>query len=187
MGKVFYGNDYGYAWSRLGSTLIMIKGEPCVVSKIEKGKIFGASKFSGHYLEAPSEEVDLTPPRIGYVNTPEGARYCFRMPSRHYKQGLDSKNFKGPIGLKYYSMPVILALMNRYPPALTVADQIVNGEGSSGAFCKDFALSGKQGNLNLNFRGKKCGTASWNKLSQGLNYQLHEDYSYLQEMLEESL
>lgn len=137
------------AQMRLRNTVVLYKGKPVVVTSVQHGRgedegpmrvliqdlpinLAKAEPFDrGLRLEDEKAErkyisskyFDIAPFPLGYVNSPDGAFYCARLPNRVQKQGLCAENFSGKLNngmsvnwqtfLKCKETPAMIA--NNYP------------------------------------------------------------------------
>lgn len=194
MEKLHYQGDWDYAGTRLRDTVVRYEGEPVYVFSVSEentAKIQVMGKGSQPYQWVPLDCLDLSPVPLGYTNTPSECSYTSRMPTRHYKQGLNGVNLDtGNAGssVSFTSPCLYKTVMNNYPKIVDCFESIVVGESISRAFSRNFALTlGALSGLSLLFRGKEVGEITWNHEAQQPNYTLNNRYSYLQEMLEEEL
>ena len=191
MSIVNYGNDFEYANSRLSGTVVRIKEKPVYVSHVleDSGVAEGYFTLTNEPFECDLCELFLPPVPLGYVNTKEGCTFGQRIPTRHYKQGLNGSNFYGrEFRPGYKNVDTARTILGLYPSPMEVAEYVLNGEVSSKAFSRNFALAaGSKSSLNLMFRSQQVGKVTWNDEIKNLNYHLSDKAMYLQEMLEESI
>lgn len=103
-----YGNDAGYAGTRLDQTVVRLKnGTPVFIHRVGGVKnvyYCKLSKYNGdrdRWDKCKLDDLDLTPVKLGYVNL-EGfdAGYCVRVPKRNdWRQGMRRANIKFLTGM----------------------------------------------------------------------------------------
>jgi hypothetical protein len=84
-----YGEDYGYAMSRLEGTVVKHGGLPVIVLGITNNGVAKLCKLSDNNpFIAKAVDLDCTPVTLGYVNRDGYSLYASRVPARRYRQGL---------------------------------------------------------------------------------------------------
>ena len=152
------------------SSIIRYKGEPVYVRDVLQAAKRFYLKISN--LDNLNEQrnvllisrfLDFTPVPLGYCNTPTGAVYLSRKPSRNYRQGLHHNNvhFKGLMYEDNYfgrigSMadPVLVPTIKGDYPSIRKAVDFVQGAKISCAFSRVGAISPEGEVL---FRGQVVG------------------------------
>lgn len=91
-----YGDDWSYANSRLGETIVRLKGVPVYIFQVGPGMSVKYSKLEE--IDNPSfclvDDLDLKPVPLGYCNYNKNACYLARIPMRRdWRQGLRRGNF----------------------------------------------------------------------------------------------
>lgn len=90
-----YGDNVEYARTRLLGTIVTYKGEPVNITAVvndRKGVTCSYVSFEEEGV-CPVDNLDLTPLKLGFVNTPYGTGFLSRMPKRHdWRQGLRDQN-----------------------------------------------------------------------------------------------
>lgn len=192
MTYVNYGEDYSYAKSRLSGTVVMAKSKPVFVEDVNTGNghILANDLLNSIMVEIELKDLDLSPVKLGYVNGHLGASYANRLPCRYWKQGYNNDNviFKG----KHYgvvSRNFAETMIGSYPSSMQCANLIMNEEVNCIAFSKDFCLSNlhEGHSLGLIYRTKLVGKAVVNPEMEEINYVLSDKYSFLQELLGETI
>jgi hypothetical protein len=106
---------------RLRQTVVLYKGDPVLITDVKRGdtkedilrvlfqplpvnKGAEMKRFDPFAEKVAPEEAkrkyisskhfDISPFKLGYVNSPKGAFYCSRLPNRVQKQGLCQENFQ---------------------------------------------------------------------------------------------
>lgn len=183
-----YEDDWDYAESRLNNTLVRLGNLPYFVHNIccETGRVEGFLTYEREHAACDLYDLNLEPVPLGYCNTPEGSAYGQRLPTRHYKQGLNGTNyFAKEFRLMADSAHTAKTILGLYPDPMEAAEYVMNKEVKSRAFSRDFALGYKRKDtMSLLFRSHECGTVTWNDEKINLNYHLSDQAQYLQEMLE---
>ncbi len=192
MEKLHYQGDWDYAGTRLRDTVVRYGGEPVYVYSVDEdgmAEIQTMSKSNEPHKRVPMEDLDLSPVPLGYSNTTRGCSFTSRMPTRHYKQGLNGVNMQcRPSGVNHTSRSLYKTIMGIYPTVRDCFEALTTDEVDSISFSRNFALfQGLNGVMGLYFRNKKVGRFLWNHSAQQANYTLDNRYQYLQEMLEEEL
>lgn len=187
-----YGKDYEYASTRLDGTLVRLAGtgEPVMVQTVSVlGTVtvtpYGKSRDTHEYY-VKLDELDVHPVPLGYVNCGGDATYISRMPMRRdYKQGLRGNNAWSS-GRNFDALPhaaVRNCIMGRYPTFEKA--------------WKDVQIGPNAVRMKMLAWGRR-----WAVRSDGVIYYRGEEivgqvvdgkpmllagYTYLQELLEESL
>lgn len=173
---------------RLRNSVIMLGKRPVYINQVRDDRSLRAILLrTGEAIDIPPEEFDklnLEVPAMGYVNSPKGAYYVKRNPSRMYKQGitLDNVRFLGAIQHENPLMTKGFACMlqNVYP---TFDEAVRKSSGNPfrshpTAFHKMFAVHGS----NLFYKGQAIGNVRPDK-----TYRLSAGKEYLREIVEEVL
>lgn len=85
--------DVEYAKSRVLNTFIRHNGKLWYVDHITDGGEFRLYNNGGELLKDRINNIDLSPPELGYFNTDLYCHYCFRIPKRRdWKQGIRRSN-----------------------------------------------------------------------------------------------
>jgi hypothetical protein len=87
-----YGNDYEYANSRLAGTILCPNGRPVYVKEVCPDGVYVRDFISGECLKLEYDQMDVTPPELGFFIIGEELFHLSRMPVRRYKQGLTYDN-----------------------------------------------------------------------------------------------
>lgn len=191
---------------RLRGTVVLYEGEPFYVRDVQRPqtKEDGILRVIGNLLPLSGKEMfeergemkkfissknfDIGAFRMGYVNSPAGAFYCTRLPSRQQKQGLSGDTFqavtnkgaKVPFTTFTTTKEVVNMVKNDYP-SFAVAQKAL-GKVPAVAFSRDFCLE-KDEILeelqHLFHKGTKVGAIL------GGNLVLGKKFACLKESLEE--
>lgn len=119
-----YGEDYGYASTRILGTIVRLKdGNPVYIQHMnERGQCWAIPIEKEWMIEnavqVHLDDLDLRPVRLGYVNTGGNASYFQRIPMRRdWKQGLRQENCTSN-SYRLFSIPMVdlkNCIINRYP------------------------------------------------------------------------
>ena len=171
---------------RLAESLVMYKGKPFYITEYDMAE----NRVSGFFpytdkaarFTLPSVNLDIRPPRLGYVNYRGNAIYVSRYPVRRYKQGIHSQNITfsamADKGRLLRSPEFSQALMGDYPYFNGALRSLSSN--TSVAFNRHWALQKEAEGVHLMYRGNPVGLYKDNKL------KLIEDYQYLKEAMEEA-
>ena len=128
----YYGKDYSYARERLSQTLVCLNdGTPAYIKNVmEDGKVYYSllTDLDGE-KEGKLSDIDLTPIKLGWVNTNRGIAYTTRVPARKWKQGLSMDIFyivyRGDkVNLAFPSSYLIDTVKNNYPSYKSIKETI---------------------------------------------------------------
>lgn len=107
-----YNNDAGYAESRIKGTIVTHEGQPVKVSGVTGGDGGSEPVAVVHDLKGENKfmvnlsDLDLCPPKLGFVNYEATTSYVCRKPMRRdYKQGLRNQNLTTEFGYNIQSIP----------------------------------------------------------------------------------
>ena len=120
----------------------------------------------------------IRPPRLGYVETPDGVTYVYRKPARRIRQGVsqDTITFGGRREVRISSKPFAMMLLGRYA---TFEEALKTNKPT--AFDYDWAVCGKR--RILFYKGVRVGTVG----ADSKELSLSDEYTYLKESLDESV
>lgn len=157
-------DDPEYARTRLAGTMVFLHGEPVYVDSIcsEGTAVYKILEENAPYNEIHFTELDLTPPKLGYVNTLKKVEYFTRWPSRQWKQGFRfsqiSYGFSSEFSL--FSDPFKRTIKGIFPKIQECIENVANKEKKSQAFDRYFCISDEEQDdfLGLWFRNKFIGT-----------------------------
>lgn len=189
---VSYAEDPSYAASKLGDSLVSYNGFPHQVLEVTGRGIAIVRDMVQHInRDVPLADLDLTPFRLGYMNSNRMAHYLMRIPSRQWRQGLRSGliySATGGGGRDVYRDPVAFINMVRgiYPTPDDALDMLANDEADACAFSRSFALvrsSHKKPRFFLHWKGRQVGEARMG--DRRIDFALDKSFEYLSEMLEE--
>lgn len=138
-------DDIDYARSRLSGTVVFHKGSPVYVYNVhswDEVEVASCGRYSIHYY-CPFNELDLNPPKLGFVNTDYQCQYLVRDPARQWKQGfrqnqISREGFRTP---NINSVEMSNMYRNVYPSLDNCIELLSCGEAESQAFHKLFAIS----------------------------------------------
>lgn len=188
---VSYVEDPSYASSKLGDSIVSYNGFPHQVLEVSsRGLTVIRDMIGNTNREVGLEDLDLTPFKLGYMNSGRMAHYLMRIPSRQWRQGLRTgliySYTGGGLGIFRDPMGFVNMVRGVYPSPGDVFDMLVNDEVDSYAFSRSFRLSKsthKKPRFFLSWKGRQVGEATMG--DRRLNIKLAKDYEYLSEMLEE--
>ena len=189
---VDYSSDPLYANERLNDTVVMKDNKPVYIYRVNPN---GEVLYNPiHRMDQPErscqlKDLNLLPVKLGYCNLPRNCTYTYRTPSRRYRQGLRNIQFKRLAGvrdnLRVISNEMINTYMGIYPTVENCLELIECNEVKSQAFSRHFALKEKQLNgFSLTYKDKLIGHI---KYDRGIDINLFDDYSYLNELLENEI
>lgn len=198
MSVVDYGKDWEYASTRIRNTLVRYGVNPFYVLNVKRkpkgsgGVAFGINTYTKEEKKILLEDLNLTPVPLGYVNFTQGVILAQRTPSRYWKQGLDRTNLRHSFNIAIDSIPLAKTILGLYPTHFEVFEEVVNGEVVERAFSRDFSFSfveeeNKEMKVNLKYREKLVGKVSCNNGGKNVNFFLNEKFSFLGEVLENSI
>lgn len=132
---------------------------------------------------------------IGYVNYGQQAIWWFRKPIKQYRQGLKKdqmavimpNGYHPDLDMSFtFSKPVVNMLENSYPSVSEIKSHIRNGEATSIAFHKDFALAWDKlhNDFIIEYRGKAVGVGLDPEVK---SFRLIAEHQHLNEALQEAL
>lgn len=187
MSKVCYGDDYIYAGTRIIDTLVMTEDQrPLYIVYRDGKKFLGQDVMSKEESYYDLEDLDFTPHQLGFVNIKKGTTFTSRSPARHYRQGLCPNNFQSwDYMMNPFNQQVYKTILGIFPSCYECYELVKSGFISQ-AFSRNFRLI-RGDMVSLDFRGETVGTVSPNHDTGNVNYVLSDDFSFLQEMLEEEI
>lgn len=169
--------DLDFARGRLERTVINISGRASLVLEVQgHDQILhykDLEEFEYGTIPITSPEVEFVPPKLGYVQRPEGWRFFSRMPERRWKQGIPFDMF----GIRYDDQKGCVRI-----------GKSLNGKFASYNVAKEaripvaFSLNFAVDRLYLHYKGEVVGTVN----PEG-EPSLSPNYIYLREYLEECL
>lgn len=183
-----YQGDWRYARTRLNGSIVSLKQTPVYVMDVGLRGAQCIEMTSGREVFCELDSLDVSPIKLGFLNTPNGITYMSRVPKRNdWRQGLR----RGNTGFTYnpnllsidpedrvFSRSLRDVIKGKYPQfrsALTY----VKDKGQSRAFHRHWAVDK---NLNVLYRGgNRVGSVVGGKPV------LKGKFSYLSEYLEECL
>lgn len=203
MKYVSYAHDFPYADTRLRGTIFLTKKDkvPIYVKKvdIECGHVYCLNLLTHKDFVYPYEDVDMVPPKVGYVHQSLGLGvdtfFAERTPARYYKCGLNQRNVRGRIynknntfGVDPSSSPFVKMLLGKYPKAVDSIERLVVGEAKMLPLSYNWAtlVGDNVKNLKLLYRNHVVGDVKWNDHGD-VNYQLAKDYDFLDTVMEKEL
>lgn len=180
------------ARDRLSDTVIYNpRGEPFRAEAFTEDpngglRVMGTDLVVKRVAEYALNECQFMQYNLGYMNTPSGAVYVYRIPVRKYRQGLHFENVNIGAYMNWrdtITKPYFIDMMMRKYPSLREAQDSLqaNKECESVAFHPRMALSRDDlGLYFLLYKGKRIG---WSDTDE---FRLPSDFSYLRESLNES-
>ena len=190
-----YGNDVGYARSRLEGTIILHNsGTPVSVDRVSRSEDRKGIVIYSHDIvdpmttyNSPIEDFNFEPVRMGFCESKVGLAFLTRVPKRNdWRQGLRANNYQsvwGPDARMVGMRQLKRSIMNRYPPLEYCCDESICMQVSK-PFSRDFAVSYNGHDEKLDLLYKWFG-----KVGDVLNYQpiLSPEFEYLNGPLEEAV
>lgn len=187
--SISYGDDFAYAASRLNESVVVHSetNTPVYIQRVDdEGNWLGQNAL-GKRAVGRVENLDLTPVKLGYVNSTTYASYIQRRPERRYRQGFRQSsmhNLSDTPGVRILSPELASTIRGIYPTLEMCIDRVENGEATTQAFSREFAVSRKlQKGYTLLFKDKVVGWVDCNDNVQ--TFGLDNKYEYLSEMLTE--
>ena len=185
-----YEGDSSYGEDRCCNSIVSLGGEPFwYLYYSAYDGIRGRHILTGEELYFSREAFDPTPVHIGYMNGKGFTKYLSRLPIRQWKQGLRSANMAilGEDGTitTYLGEDVCSskafydAYMGRYPSLPTIIGRNYKHK----AFSREYAAKQDGKELKLVRRGFEVGLIN----PYSAQIELHKDYSFLQDEVEEIL
>lgn len=138
-----YDKDYEYAHSRLVNTIVRNGKHPVLVKAVRgDGSVITETIITERRRECALEDLDLSSPPLGYINTPRGVQYIARKPMRRdWRQGLRSNNMVVLGGRRSEVTPrMIYAAIRGVYPTLAEAMERSMIDGISVAFSREWAV-----------------------------------------------
>lgn len=191
----WYGNDLNYADSRIRNTIVKTPDQPLLVERFaeqedDAGNVkrlaLGFGLDSEDLVSVPTDDIDLTPFRLGYVNKYSRAIYIVKVPKRQdWRQGLRLEQLQSLSGvaIKYLNNRDLRhMLMNKYPTldecVLKLEEALAEGNHTNVGFAWHYDWALLEG-FKVQYRGNRI-------VGQLVNNQviLDDQYTYLREALE---
>lgn len=191
---------------RLRNTVVLYEGQPVLIREIARSDKAGDDIFRVLFDNLPtkkggvdfeeqakrkyisSKHFDIAPFKMGYVNSPNGAFFCSRIPNRMQKQGLCGENFRGTDNYgnainfaTFLNTKEVLAMVRGDYPSFAGAVKAL-GKSDSVAFSRDFCIVKDEileELVHLYHKGKKVGVILSGRITLGKNFMC------LKESLEE--
>lgn len=141
-----YGKDYRYASTRLNGTIVRRKdkcGHPVVVNHIGRdGTVSCETVITRRERTCTLDDLDLSSPELGMVNTKGNIAYLARCPKRNdWRQGLRRNNVKVMYGQAEVTDKLIYrAIRGRYPSLQDAISEAME-DGVKIAFHRHWAVS----------------------------------------------
>lgn len=182
---------------RLRQTVVLYEGQPVLIREIARAEKAGDEIFRVLFDALPtkkggidfeeqakrkyisSKHFDIAPFKMGYVNAPNGAFYCTRLPNRMQKQGLCGENFQGkdnygnPVNFAtFLNTKEVVAMVNGQYPTFAGAVKALS-KCPSVAFSRDFCIMKDEIMEELLFlyhKGKKVGVILNEKITLGKGF-----------------
>lgn len=172
-----YNDNLQYAKTRLEGTIITYKKEPCLINEVlaSKGGVSCSYSTYDEVGKASVDDFDLTPIKLGFVNTPYGTGFLSRKPIREdWRQGLRKQNCisYGDVRKEY-----LLELSSLRKTVLNLYPDLDEAIATNKAFSRNFRISGGD----LMYRGDIVGGVSRGQL------EFFPQYAYLKPRVERTL
>lgn len=179
-------DDMNYARSRLVGTLLLDGDRIAEIAKLDLAGVVTIKYACGNneIVKKKLSELDTTPMRLGYVNLSSGCLYVSRAPVRRdYRQGLSLNTMRissldrlqiGSFKYSWLRQPAL----NMYPKFSDCLEDLLSKVKSSKAFCRDFCLTRKGEDIQVNYKGKYVVGVVVNGV-----VNLYDDFTYLRERI----
>lgn len=174
-----YSDDWEYANSRLAETVITHNERPFFVYHVRAGTATGFYLGESIQKTVDAKELDTRPVKLGYVNFNGKCYYLSRIPKRRdWRQGLRRENMMciPHKGINILSWEVIAPTIIGKYPTFEKCVQVAK-TGKQLAWHRQWALSGNS----VLYRCEVVGEVVDGKVN------LHKEFTYLREALEEVL
>lgn len=181
-----YGKDYSYASSRLCGTIVRHKGNPVMVESISyTGHATVSTVVTHKQYETHLDELDVSCPEMGMLNTLGRLKYVVRMPMRRdWKQGVRRNNVKDILhGTRLTDKEIYRVIRGNYPSYAEAICKTME-EDYPVAFHRHWAVSLDGDRLKLLY--KWYGTAGYAD-EDGTNIQLRNRDTFQFKNLEQAL
>lgn len=184
--SVKYINDWEYASEKLCGSDVFYNGEFCYVKNIDPDEIVTLwSYVTEKYLKIPLSDLDLEPPKLGYVNLDYESSYISRVPKKYWKQGQNKNTILAGskhVGNNHYQK-ILLNFSKPFPSLEQCVEVVYNEEAISRAFHRNFCVMGLDDNQHLFYKNYRVGLVN----PKNLDLQLSGKALVLKEVLEECL
>lgn len=190
--KEFYNADHAIRY--LNDSIITLMGKPIYIASVGAGgkgayklKFFDLSgEYDYQYVMSNSPDIDMTPVPLGMASALDNhitdTSYFVRIPARMWKIGLCSHNLKiyplGKRALGYNNRTIITgkAMYNTILGKYHTPDDAFKRKSITG-ISRRFALATER----LYYKNTETPVGEY----KGGRFSLYEDYTYLQQVLEE--
>jgi len=182
---LIYKEDGDYARGRLNNTFVKYKGELVFVEELWNTRFRYKTGLNwGKSLIGDTNNIDLSPIKLGYTNYKNRAHYLMRIPARRWKQGADKQGVTS-VSTHYGDGTEVRGSDFRYTfkgdyPSLVHATKEAKEMGYPVAFSRVFAILP---NMSLEYKGR-------NVVGKIDNYGrplLDRKYLWLEEALRENV
>lgn len=185
---VNYCDDYEYARDKLTGSYIQHENVLAEVVEVFSDCRVVLMGLDGREFIANLSELNLEPPKLGYVNMNPFACYVSRMPVRHFRQGFRRNTIRatnsllGNMGI-HIDKSFLNCYKNIYPDLDHAVESVYNEESSSKAFSKNFAVSRMEELISLDYKGRQVGRVN----TKTQDVTLDNNFLFLEEVLEACL
>ena len=184
-----YGKDWYYASSRLVGSVVRLDNYPVIVQDVGNKECLVRKLGQHHLFTTETNNLDINPLPLGYVNTSSGLNYSVRMPARKYRQGLRAETFytkalKG-YRIKFDSPDLVPTIRGKFPSLEECLNSLFNDEQELIAFNRHWAVSKVKGGkaTKLWYKTDHVGHLVLNKKNY-VDTNLYENCAYLKETLD---
>jgi len=190
--KIVY-DDLEYARARLNQTVVFYGGQPATVNSVDdldKVRIV-VWPDTMKEVDVHINDIDVSPPMMGFINCKGVCSYLSRLPFRQWKQGfrtnqLDTSGLLSRLP-QPFSIEFINLYKNIYPKYDECMEMLVCGEATSQAFNRYFGVfKTNSGNFGLAFKGKAVAKLS-GKPSNNVQPDWAPGREFLREFFEETM
>ena len=178
-----YGDDFGYADTRLRDTIVRHRNTPVWVRGVGPGMMTVIEYLlTGRRTEVPLDTLDLEPVPLGYVQVGDRYVYLTRVPKRDdWRQGLRHNTMRlvdqGPMSVKQLPNDSMARCIRNDYPNFEEAKQELNLGREVVAWCREWAISPWA----VYHKGREVGERPNGEI------RLFQDKNYLQESLEDAI
>lgn len=158
-----YNNDYQYANEKLSDSYVLLNGEIVLVLEVRASGEVWVRDCSGNTKGGITlNDLNLEPPKLGYVNLDRYSGYVSRVPARHWRQGfrkntLSMRNSRGNVGMFTINKSFNNCIRNQFPTLGQCLEVVVNQEKLSQAFSRIFSVASYKDSFVLEYKAKKVG------------------------------
>lgn len=163
--EMVYASDRDAAM-RLDNTVVNYKGVPVYVLSAKKGRTLICDMDGGRERQVKTENLDITPVKIGNVQIGGRHVYVQRSPIRRWKQGLHRESlivgrmpFEQDIvpRLNLMSVEVLNAIIGNFGDVKENMSKVIKGQFESCALNRHWAVANVKGVPRLMYKDKMVG------------------------------